>query len=82
MACIQLYADDDVLDAKQVFSDEYRHELGDPQNRQESNNRSKAEKMVENIYVAFKILDEMKVESSFAAVEIKRIPNFTQRKWN
>ena len=66
-----------VLDAKQVLYDEYSHELGDPQNRQESNNRSKAEKSVEDIYAAFQKLDEMKVEPCFAAVDIKRLPNFT-----
>ena len=53
MACMKCYADQDVHDAKQVFYDEYRHELGDPQKRQESNNRSKAEKSVEYVYVAF-----------------------------
>ena len=60
-----------------MLYDEYSHELGDPQNRQESNNRSKAEKSVEDIYVAFQKLDEMKVEPCFAAVDIKRLPNFT-----
>ena len=53
MSYMKCYADHDVLDAKQVLYDEYSHELGDPQNRQESNNRSKAEKSVEEIYVAF-----------------------------
>ena len=53
MACMKFYADQDVLDAKQVLYDEYSHGLGDPQNRQESNNRSKAEKSVEDIYTAF-----------------------------
>ena len=77
MVCKKCYADQDVLDAKQVLYDEYSHELGDPQNRQESNNRSKAEKSVEDIYVAFQKFDEMKVEPCFAAVDIKRLPNFT-----
>ena len=67
MACMKCHADHYVLDAKQVLYDEYSHELGDPQNRQESNNRSKAEKSVEVIYVAFQKLDEMKVEPCFGA---------------
>ena len=74
---MQFYADQDVLDAKQVLYDEHSHELGDLKNRQESNNRSKAEKSVEDIYVAFQKLDEMKVEPCFAAVDIKILPNFT-----
>ena len=49
MACMTFYADQVVLDAKQVLCVEYRHELGDPQNRQGSNNRSKAEQSVEDI---------------------------------
>ena len=53
------------------------HWLGGPQNRQGSNNRSKAEKSVEDIYVAFQKLDKMKVQPGFAAVDIKRLPNFT-----
>ena len=65
-----------IIDAKQVLYDEYSHELGDPQNRQESNNRSKAEKSVEDIYVAFQKLDEMKVEPCFAADDIKGLANF------
>ena len=60
-----------------MLYDEYRHGLGGPQNRQESNNRSKAEKSVEDIYVAFQKLDGMKVESCFAAVYFKILPNFT-----
>ena len=76
---MKLYADQDVLEAKHVLYDEYSHELGDPQNRQESNNRSKAKKSVEDIYVAFQKLDEMKVEPCFAAVDIKRLPNFYPR---
>ena len=77
MVCMKFYADQDVIDAKQVLYDEYSHELVDPQNRQESNNRSKAEKSVEDIYVAFQKLDEMEVEPCFAAGDIKRLPNFT-----
>ena len=77
MACMKCYADQDVHDAKQVFYDEYRHVLGDPQNRQESNNRSEAEKSVEYVYVAFPKLDEMKVESGFSAFDIERLSNFT-----
>ena len=34
-------------------------------------------KSVEDIYVAFKKLDEMRVGSCFPAVDIKRLPNFT-----
>ena len=52
IAKIKFYADQDVRDATQVLCDEYRHELGDPQKRHESNNRSKAEKSVD-IYIAF-----------------------------
>ena len=74
---MKFYADQDILDAKQVFYNEYSHELGDPQNRQVSNNRSKAENSVEDIYVAFQKLDEIKVKPCFAAVDIKRLPNFT-----
>ena len=74
---MKFYADQDVLDAKQVLYDEYSHELGDPQNRQESINRSKADKSVEDIYVALQKLDEMKVVPCFAAVDIKRLSNFT-----
>ena len=74
---MKCYADQDVLHAKQVLYDEYSHELGDPQNREESINRSTAEKSVENIYVAFQKLYEMKVQPCFAAVDIKRLPNFT-----
>ena len=76
MACIQFYAYQYVLDAKQLLSNEYIRELGDPQNRQESNNRSETEKSVEYIYVVFQALDKMKVEPCF-----QRLPNFTQRKW-
>ena len=74
---MKLYVDQDVLDANQVLYDEYSHELHDPRNRQKSNNRNKAEKSVEDIYVAFQKIDEMKVELCFAATEIKRLPNFT-----
>ena len=74
---MKCYADQDVLDAKQVLDDAYGHELGDPQNREESNNRSTADQSVEDIYVAFQKLDEMKVQPCFAAVDIKRLPNFT-----
>ena len=35
---MKLCADQDVRDAKQVLYDEYKYELGNPQNRQESNN--------------------------------------------
>ena len=62
-----------------MLYDEYSHELGDPQNRQESNSRSKAEKSVKDMYVAFQKIDEMKVEPGFAAVDIKRLPNFTPK---
>ena len=54
-AYIKCYADQDVLYAKQVLYDEYIHELGESQNRQESNNRSMTEKYVEDIYVAFQM---------------------------
>ena len=74
---MKFYADQDVFDAKQVLYDEYSHGLGDPQNRQESRNRSKAEKSVEDIYVAFQKSDEIKVEPCFAAVDIKGLPNVT-----
>ena len=77
MACMKVNADQDVLEAKRVLYDEYSHELGDPQNKQESSTKSKAEKSVEDIYVAFQKLDEMKVEPCFAAVDIMRLPNFT-----
>ena len=41
MACMKVNADQDVLDAKQVLYDEYSHELGNPQNKQESNKQAR-----------------------------------------
>ena len=46
MTCMKLHAHQDVRDAKHVLYDKNSHELHDPQKRQESNNRSKAEKSV------------------------------------
>ena len=55
---MKCYAEQVVRDANQVLHDEYRHQLGEPQKRQESNTRSKAGKSVDT-YVAFQILYEM-----------------------
>ena len=77
LACMKFYADNEVIDAKQVLYEEYYDILGAPQNRQVSSNRSKAEKSTEDIYTALQMLDEHDVILNFVAGNIKRLPNFT-----
>lgn len=78
VACLKSFADAEITEARDLLFHAYANELGPPPKRAESNKRSKAEIIMEDILKAFNDLDRNhKIHPLCATGDITKMPKYT-----